>query len=612
MFIISWNVAGWSSTSRMIREDFGSIASFLQRTQADIVCLQEVKGSWAKLEADPCGMGASDGGRTLAIDGWESFWSFSGKAHRGFNGVVSFVRKDLTWWCDSRPFSEEDLNDEGRVIVTCHSAFVVVNTYVVNARHGQRMAFKMRFLSSLKNLLTRLKKQTGKPVILLGDLNQTYRAEDACWSLRRLSLPALRNLVHVCQAGGEEAEKTWAQQFPWLPMPTLQRLQGIITEQVSCMLLAGDDNEDVVDSNKSISVDSAVLDETRNDTEDGKNGNTGAHKSLTLLKQLIRERREQRRRNGGSDPLATLEELCRAGLQDVPVESFMRRQPSTHNRELFALTQYCGLPPHEDVGVQFMKRLLDELHLCDTLLVTSSSAENKAQRQEGGEASMRVVCPYTCWDQSRNRRQRNEGTRIDYILIDEMLLPALVPCGMTENNVGVFSPMMGEANSLFAAKKEASSAFFDEFDGRSALVGARRAMADGMYPAAPFDGSGLPPLSTEARDVQFRGLPSTGLFVTPPQYSDHSGVCAHFDGISLAPRPGKLEERHRCQYRPPVSLHAFFAKRLRDEEMTIRTEAAVTVPKTPMGEKGKRPHLPKVVEKQKEDNPAIEITDVIS
>lgn len=27
-------------------------------------------------------------------------------------------------------------------------------------------------------------------------------------------------------------------------------------------------------------------------------------------------------------------------------------------------------------------------------------------------------CPYTCWDQSRNKRQTNEGTRIDYILID--------------------------------------------------------------------------------------------------------------------------------------------------------------------------------------------------
>ncbi|RNC48298.1 apurinic/apyrimidinic endonuclease [Trypanosoma cruzi] len=161
MFIISWNVAGWSSTSRMIREDFGSIASFLQRTQADIVCLQEVKGSWAKLEADPCGMGASDGGRTLAIDGWESFWSFSGKAHRGFNGVVSFVRKDLTWWCDSRPFSEEDLNDEGRVIVTCHSAFVVVNTYVVNARHGQRMAFKNAFFVQSKKSFNSAEKANG-------------------------------------------------------------------------------------------------------------------------------------------------------------------------------------------------------------------------------------------------------------------------------------------------------------------------------------------------------------------------------------------------------------------------------------------------------------------
>ncbi|RNF06599.1 apurinic/apyrimidinic endonuclease [Trypanosoma rangeli] len=591
MFIISWNVAGWSSTSKAIREDFGSIACFLQRTQADIVCLQEVKGSWAKLEADPFGMGASDGGGALPIEGWESFWAFSGKAQRGFNGVATFVRKGLTWWCDSRPFSEEELNDEGRVVVTCHSAFVVVNTYVVNARNGQRMEFKMRFLASLKTLLIRLKEKTGKPIILLGDLNQTYRAEDACWSLRRLSLPALLQLVRLSKAVEDEGTETWAQQFPWLPLSTLQRLEAFIVEQASLMLLADDVNSSVGGKNKSISVDSgALLDVMRGSQEDGEDGALGGGAALTLLAKRIREREKQRRRNGGAGLLATLGELCDAGLQSIFLDSLLRRQPATHNRELFVLSRYCGLPPHGDVSVQFMKEFLEELHLCDIFLVTSARAKSTEEKGEG-KTQTTVMCPYTCWDQSRNRRQRNEGTRIDYILIDEMLLPALVPCCMTENNAGVFASRMDGATASVATESEASSAFFDEFDGRSAIVGARRAMADGLYPAAPFDGSGLPPLSVEARDVQFRGLPSTGLFVTPPQYSDHCGVCACFDGISLAVRPGKVEERHVCQYRPPVSLHTLFAKRARGVE------------------EGKKLQVRCLEEKHKEDIQAIEISD---
>ncbi|RNF27110.1 apurinic/apyrimidinic endonuclease [Trypanosoma conorhini] len=608
MLIISWNVAGWSSTSKAIREDFGSIACFLQRTQADIICLQEVKGSWAKLEADPSGMGASDGGGALAVDGWESFWAFSGKAQRGFNGVATFVRKGLTWWCDSRPFTEEELNDEGRVIVTCHSAFVVVNTYVVNGRNGRRMAFKMRFMASLKTLLIQLREQTGKAIILLGDLNQTYRAEDACWSLRRLSLPALRELARVSQAAGEDKKEAWAQQFPWLPLPTLQRLEAFIAEQASLMILAEDANAGLSGTNKAVSVDSgALLDVVKDGDEDGGNGSVGGNLALTLLAQRIRQREEQRKRSRGAGPLATLGELCDAGLQSLSVDSLLRRQPLTHNREIFALTRYCGLPPHADVSVQFMKGLLEELRLCDTFLVTSPRATQERGREE--EAQTAMLCPYTCWDQSRNRRQRNEGTRIDYILIDEALLPALVPCRMTENNAGPPMPSVDEAKASSAAGSEAAPAFFDEFDGRSAILGVRRATAAGLYPAAPFDGSGLPPLNVEAREVQFRGLPSTGLFVTPPQYSDHCGVCACFDGIALAVRPGKVEERHRCQYRPPVGLHAFFVKRARGGDAAGLTEAATAVSTATGGEEGTKPQVRRLEAKREEAVQAIEISD---
>jgi exonuclease III len=50
--LASWNVAGWEATLKYIREHYGTLDAFLDRHQLDILCLQEVKVTKAKLSED--------------------------------------------------------------------------------------------------------------------------------------------------------------------------------------------------------------------------------------------------------------------------------------------------------------------------------------------------------------------------------------------------------------------------------------------------------------------------------------------------------------------------------------------------------------------------------
>ncbi|KAK7194020.1 endonuclease/exonuclease protein-like protein [Novymonas esmeraldas] len=671
MFLISWNVAGWSSTSQAIRESFGSIHDFFACTEADIICLQECKGTLARLNAAPVDMGASDppasrrpvvgplarlaaqrtraqraagpgksgaspaggggGGSSDGIEGWESFWSLSGKQHRGFNGVVTFARKGLTWRCDSEPFADAALNDEGRVVVTHHSAFVLVNVYVPNARGGARHAFKFRFLLALEEKMEQLRVETQKPVILVGDLNMTYRAHDAAWSLRRIHLGALLQLVALADATGDAA---WAAAMPDLSKAALRRVANMIANHLCTQaqeMTSGADGVAVLAASPAtspaasspgtgvVSVDSEVsLDE---DTMD--------EAALRRLCAQLPPRGAGGAGRGGHNcdtPPVPLQLLYDVGFRTAHASEYVKAFPCTHNSDVYAVVHYCGLAPHSDASAQFMGRLLQlrlpvssaplpegrlpwstaaaaapapaprrvglsKTRMWDTFLLTAELATAAAAAAAGGaeapaaavdamllrqaEASQRhpyCPCPYTCWDQSRNRRLENEGTRLDYILVDTALLPAVVCRAETANNVLAASPVAVRQDD-----------FFSEVHGAEFRDGVARAMANGAYPPAPFDGTGMPALSEQARELCCAGLPSTGLVVTPPQFSDHIGVGLLLDlgalgaAPSLLPRPGKVVEDHTCMYRPPVGLHTFFAAAAAAKKVAV----PVTAPAAP-------------------------------
>ncbi|CBZ26386.1 endonuclease/exonuclease protein-like protein [Leishmania mexicana MHOM/GT/2001/U1103] len=648
MFLISWNVAGWSSTSQAIRESFGSIHDFFACTDADIICLQECKGTLAKLSASPVDMGASDlplsrrpvvaplerleaqqkrrrlsgsvegcasavssggggggGGSNDGIDGWESFWSLSGKQHRGFNGVVTFARKGLTWRCDSQPFSEDEFNEEGRAVVTHHNAFVLVNVYVPNARGGARHTFKLRFLHALEKKMEQLRQDTGKPVILVGDLNMTYCAHDAAWSLRRIHLGTLLQLQAFAEVEGDTA---WTAALPHLSKAAVKRVANMIANHLCAQaqeIAASMDSAATAASSSGTGVVSV-------DTEVNSSDNTIDREALQRLCALLPPRGSSGAGKGMHNyeaPPVSLRALYDVGFRCAYTSDFVKSSPCPHNSELYAVVHFCGLAPHSDASAEFMGRLLQlrlpvsssampqrlpwtaatdvaarqagisRVRMWDTFLLTremidawsTAPADSPLidlmllREVERPRLRPYCPCPYTCWDQSRNRRLENEGTRLDYILVDSALLPAVVCRAETVNNVFAGVPERNLSASFAPGSSVDREDFFSELHGTRYRDGVMRAMANGAYPPAPFDGTGMPALCEQARELCFAGLPSTGLFVTPPQFSDHIGVGLLLDLAALGTesellqRSGKVVEDHKCMYRPPVGLHTFFA-----------------------------------------------------
>ncbi len=118
----------------------------MDKHNADIVALQEVKARPDIIRDSPGLVGAD-------IEGWESFWCpcrLKGSAS-AFNGVATFVRRGLCLSADSCPFGEDDLDREGRALVTDHGSFLLVNVYVPNDSCGStRLPYKMRFLTKLR------------------------------------------------------------------------------------------------------------------------------------------------------------------------------------------------------------------------------------------------------------------------------------------------------------------------------------------------------------------------------------------------------------------------------------------------------------------------------
>ncbi|EPY27160.1 DNA-(apurinic or apyrimidinic site) lyase [Strigomonas culicis] len=624
MLLLSWNVAGWASTSAAIRESYGTLQAFFDATGASIICIQECKGTLAKLQSSSFDMGGSDAlpakrkvvapldashGACIAsrstasceytvgaIHGWESFWSFSGKQHRGFNGVVTFVKKGLTWRCDAQPFTESELNDEGRVVVTHHSAFVLLNVYVPNARGGKRAAFKARFLQALRDVMERLRRSTGKPIILSGDLNMTYRAEDVCWSLRRLRLA---DVVQLHQASQQLSDSDWQEQYPCLAKASLSYAYNVISNYLCAQAVLSEaadacagcaDAQGTETKSPAVAVDSGVGAAAAEEAVEVerlkwlketvvsllREGDTSGSLSSATASLLL----------SGATPPVTVGDWHACGMRGVHLADLTRSYPPQHNRDLYSVAQYAAVAPHGDESVLFMSTLLhtrpktalpeavvDEYvranrsptRMWDSFLL-QKGPNRELVRDAVNEAY--CPCPYTCWDQSHNCRLSNEGTRIDYVLLDDALAGCVVPRTATENNSGgALRSARDEPDKAAATEQDT---FFSELCGTAQRDGIRRAMADGAYPPAPFDGSGMPEVTCAARTLCLRGLPSTGLFVTPPQWSDHIGVAVQLT-CALTPRTGKMVEDHpNCMHRPPVGLQSFFAKAKKETEKVTR------------------------------------------
>jgi exodeoxyribonuclease-3 len=155
MKIISWNVNGIRA---VYKKDF---LGWLAETNADIVCLQEIKIQSEQLPPD-----------LVNPKNYYSFFNFANK--KGYSGVAVYVRK--------KPLSIENklgmerFDTEGRILKLEFPNFLLINVYLP---HGGRQKENLDYkLEVYKYLLNCLKKIKNKNVILIGDLNVAHQEID--------------------------------------------------------------------------------------------------------------------------------------------------------------------------------------------------------------------------------------------------------------------------------------------------------------------------------------------------------------------------------------------------------------------------------------------------
>ncbi len=150
MKIISYNVNGIRAA---IKKDF---LHWLKSTNADVVCLQEVK-------ATPDQINIFD----FTELGYKSFWYPAKK--KGYSGVAILSKEEPThveYGCGIK-----DYDDEGRVIRIDYPSFSVMNVYMPSGASGdERQIFKFRWLDDFYEYSETIKKQFPN-LIICGDYN---------------------------------------------------------------------------------------------------------------------------------------------------------------------------------------------------------------------------------------------------------------------------------------------------------------------------------------------------------------------------------------------------------------------------------------------------------
>ena len=139
---------------------------------------------------------------------------------------------------------------------------------------------------------------------------------------------------------------------------------------------------------------------------------------------------------------------------------------------------------------------------------------------------------FTCWNQYTNRRYDNEGSRIDYVIVDEALWRSSNPV----------------AGTLDTGRR-----------GGSALDACT---LDGRWQPAGFDGSGIRDGRAEDYTYHTSRPPHTGIIYTPPTWSDHVAVSLLLTRVPVSTEKAPKKAAGDAQPHARVArITSFFAAR---------------------------------------------------
>jgi len=510
MLLMSWNVAGWKTTLDHIKRFKGGLSGFLQRHHADVLCLQEVKLTSKALSTDSAAL-------CTEPPGFESFWACnegSGAQRQGLNGVATYARRGLVLRADAAPLRVPELDREGRCLLTDHGSFVLFNVYVPNHSGGSRLPFKLRWLRALRAAMQR-ERAAGKAVLLAGDLNLKHRPKDCHWLGRPVRVSRLAELARepeTAPAGSPVA--------PGGSAAAAAAVAGLLPEERRTLAAAWQLWPEVCESLRGREVRAF---ETRNSRNGqvfqrwGVFARTVAAVGATPAGEHVRV----------GDPMGSEEEARGAysvdgsGVDDdggvvmgppsLDAAFVLRRPGELHAGDLVeCLRRLAGV----ELGPKLAQRLSDALGGAPAPPAVQEWLQ-AALQEDGMVDSFAELHPdaeerFTCWDQYRNRRHENIGSRIDYVLVDRVFFEKHAQRGADLDTRGNLTPS-------------------------SASAALSAATLGGLSQPSPFAGGGMPALEEEEYWAQFREAASTGIVYTPPQLSDHVATSLLLRGC---PAPG--------------------------------------------------------------------------
>ena len=478
MLILSWNVAGLSTTVDKIDKHYGdatkrrnnpsaAIRDYFRKHNADIVCIQEAKIPKGILEnrREPL--------RCAHVAGYESFWSCCvDPTKRGFNGVVTYCKEGTVIYADSRPLKNPELDDQGRCVMTDHGAFVIFNVYVP-AGGGQPLSYKMKFLHGLRAAMRNQRENLKKKVILVGDLNITHKEKDMFWGNRRLAIDQICREVR--DNNGPKMPK-WKQDLArsW---PTI---------------------EEALKSRRPLAV---------------KTTNPRTKAKFDKYRMMVEQ-------DGKQILLGNHEEKPEICEYYFDFDACHYTCPVTSKSVIFQERNMIDIKTVAELmlklaRIEWNEQLLQSIAMTDG--TTNRASPPRIWLNEVVENDKMIDCfrhfypnvqgRFTCWDQYKNKRYENQGARIDYTLIDESLSRYL---------------RKGEVSSLRCGDSSG------EYDSGSVAAALCAATANGMYQPVSFAGGGIIEASQKALNTQF-GKPHTGHVYTPPSYSDHIALSVLLD-----------------------------------------------------------------------------------
>ena len=159
--IVSLNLNGIRAAERR------GLLAFMAQERPDILCVQETRVDRDSL--------VKELERPL---GYEASWAFPSR--KGYSGVATFsLEKPLRAHTE---LGEARFDDEGRLVVSEFSSFLVCNVYFPKGsgtlRDNSRVPYKLAFYDALFAHVAALKKKRKKPAIVLGDFNTAHMPID--------------------------------------------------------------------------------------------------------------------------------------------------------------------------------------------------------------------------------------------------------------------------------------------------------------------------------------------------------------------------------------------------------------------------------------------------